>query len=258
MKKKEVVRAYNFSDGKLITTSNEKIAYIRRDEAEFVGYGITNVMVDELENQVNNFSDTTTDVEMVEDQSEVTAAKDVVADKLKESIRGVMNRVVLKYDVHSAKYRKFASFTFSFRTIYTRPCFKHSRYVSKIHSFCFGSLSPVTRNEAHKFSSIGLCKSSCPPACTYRSIKVTRHGYEISTEPYAACLTNDQSRGRTAFGRLIMFQDEGKVFMKTRTHSHIFWCPALSLSPNDPKTTGIAVLSLLSLGYASLCKFCGA
>jgi len=113
MKKKEVVRAYNFSDGKLITTSNEKIAYIRRDEAEFVGYGITNVMVDELENQVNNFSDTTTDVEMVEDQSEVTAAKDVVADKLKESIRGVMNRVVLKYDVHSAKYRKFGTETLS-------------------------------------------------------------------------------------------------------------------------------------------------
>ena len=113
MKKKEVVRAYNFSDGKLITTSNEKIAYIRRDEAEFVGYGITNVMVDELENQVNNFSDTATDVEMVEDQSEVTTAKDVVADKLRESIRGVMNRVVLKYDVHSAKYRKFGTETLS-------------------------------------------------------------------------------------------------------------------------------------------------
>ena len=113
MKKKEVVRAYNFSDGKLVTTSNEKIAYIRRDEAEFVGYGITNVMVDELENQVNNFSDTTTDVEMVEDQSEVTTAKDVVADKLRESIRGVMNRVVLKYDVHSAKYRKFGTETLS-------------------------------------------------------------------------------------------------------------------------------------------------
>ena len=109
MKKKEVVRAYNFSDGKLITTSNEKIAYIRRDEAEFVGYGITNVMVDELENQVNNFSDATTDVEMVEDQSEVTAAKDVVANKLKESIRGVMSRVVLKYDEHTAKYRKFGT-----------------------------------------------------------------------------------------------------------------------------------------------------
>lgn len=109
MKKKEVVRAYNFSDGKLVTTSNEKIAYIRRDEAEFVGYGITNVMVDELENQVNNFSDATTDVEMVEDQSEVTAAKDVVADKLKESIRGVMSRVVLKYDEHTAKYRKFGT-----------------------------------------------------------------------------------------------------------------------------------------------------
>ena len=109
MKKKEVVRAYNFSDGKLITTTKEKIAFIRRDAAEFDGYGITSAMVDELENQAIHFSDTATDVELVSDQTEVTTTKDVVADKLQVAIRGVMSRVVLKYAVESARYRKFGT-----------------------------------------------------------------------------------------------------------------------------------------------------
>jgi len=109
MKKKEVVRAYNFSDGKLITTTKEKIAFIRRDAAEFEGYGITSAMVDELENQATHFSDTATDVELVSDQTEVTTTKDVVADKLQVAIRGVMSRVVLKYAVESARYRKFGT-----------------------------------------------------------------------------------------------------------------------------------------------------
>lgn len=109
MKKKEVVRVYNFSDGKLVTTINEKIAFIRRDEAEFAGYGITLVLVDALESQTNLFSETATDVELVNDQTEVTAAKEVIADKLQVAIRGVMSRVVLKYAVESAKYRKFGT-----------------------------------------------------------------------------------------------------------------------------------------------------
>ena len=53
MKKKEVVRDYNFSDGRLVTIVNEKIAYIRRDEAQFDSYGIKADMVDALERQTN-------------------------------------------------------------------------------------------------------------------------------------------------------------------------------------------------------------
>jgi len=109
MKKKEVLRAYNFSDGKLVTTTKEKIAFIRRDAAEFDGYGITSAMVDELENQTNHFSETATDVELVSNQTEVTTNKDAIADKLQVAIRGVMSRVVLKYPVESAKYRKFGT-----------------------------------------------------------------------------------------------------------------------------------------------------
>ena len=109
MKKKEVVRDYNFSDGRLVTIVNEKIAYIRRDEAQFDSYGIKADMVDALERQTNEFSDTATDVELVADQTEVTAAKDVIVANLQVAIRGVMSRVVLKYPVESAKYRKFGT-----------------------------------------------------------------------------------------------------------------------------------------------------
>lgn len=109
MKKKEVVRDYNFSDGRLVTIVNEKIAYIRRDEAQFDSYGIKADMVDALERQTNEFSDTATDVELVSDQTDVTTAKDAKAARLQDAIRGVMSRVVLKYPVESAKYRKFGT-----------------------------------------------------------------------------------------------------------------------------------------------------
>lgn len=109
MKKKEAVRAYNFSDAKLVTTVNEKIAFIRRDAAEFNGFGITSAMVDALESQTNLFSNTATDVELVGNQKEVTATKEALAEQLRQAIRGVMSRVVLKYEEQTAKYKKFGT-----------------------------------------------------------------------------------------------------------------------------------------------------
>ena len=109
MKKKEVVRDYRFSDGRLVTIVNEKIAFVRRDIIEFEAYGIRADMVDALDNQTNDFSDTATDVELVADQTEVTAGKDVIAADLQVAIRDVMSRVVLKYPVESSKYRKFGT-----------------------------------------------------------------------------------------------------------------------------------------------------
>lgn len=109
MKKKEVVRGYKFSDGKLVTTVNEKIAFIRRDAAEFNGFGITAAMVDDLESKTSLFSEGVTDVELVSDQTEATAAKEVLADQLQMAIRGIMSRVVLKYEDSSAKYKKFGT-----------------------------------------------------------------------------------------------------------------------------------------------------
>ena len=40
MKKREVMRIYNFSDAKLIEIGNEKIAFMRRDADAFASYGL--------------------------------------------------------------------------------------------------------------------------------------------------------------------------------------------------------------------------
>ena len=109
MKKKEAARLYRFSDGRLVTIVNEKIAFIRRDAAEFDRYGIRAEMVDALERQASEFTETATDVELVADQTEVTAAKDAKVAQLQVAIRGVMSRVILKYPAESAKYRKFGT-----------------------------------------------------------------------------------------------------------------------------------------------------
>ena len=109
MKKKEVVRGYKFSDGKLVTTVNEKIAFIRRDAAECNGFGSTAAMVDDLESKTSLFSEGVTDVELVRNQTEATATKEALADQLQMAIRGIMSRVVLKYEDSSAKYKKFGT-----------------------------------------------------------------------------------------------------------------------------------------------------
>ncbi len=113
MKKNEVFRAYNFSDGKLITLTNEKIAFMRRDAAQFLDFGVTTIMVNQLETEVMQFSDTATDIELVSDQTDVTSNKDAIAANLADAIRDVMSRVVLVYPEHSPKYKKFGTETLS-------------------------------------------------------------------------------------------------------------------------------------------------
>ena len=109
MKKKEVFRTFNFSDGELVTIGREKIAFIRRDIENFESYGITTTVIDEFENTIITFSSIATDVELVEEQKDVTTNKNKIADSLKEAIRGIMSRVVLKYPVASARYKKFGT-----------------------------------------------------------------------------------------------------------------------------------------------------
>jgi serine/threonine protein phosphatase PrpC len=109
MKKKEVARVYKFSDGKLVTIANEKIAFIKRDATEFSGFGITAAMVDDLKNKTVLFSKGVTDVELVSNQRGATTTKETLVDQLQVAIRGIMSRVVLKYEESSAQYRKFGT-----------------------------------------------------------------------------------------------------------------------------------------------------
>lgn len=113
MKKKEVLRTFNFSDAVLITKGKEKIAFMKRDAAKFDGFGITNTDLDNLENSITDFSEGITDIEALSDQTEVTAIKDAKAEELRVAIRDLMTRVELKFEQGTAKYKKFGTDTLS-------------------------------------------------------------------------------------------------------------------------------------------------
>ena len=109
MKKKELFRLYNFSDGKLVTIGKEKIAFMRRDKTEFDKFGITTSDFDALETSIDAFSDTDTDVESLNTQTNTTTNKDAKAEEVREAIRAVMARVLLVFPEGSSNYKKFGT-----------------------------------------------------------------------------------------------------------------------------------------------------
>lgn len=116
MKKKEVIRNYHFPDAKLVTISNAKIAFMVRDQVQFSDYGISPAMVATLKNKTNNFSNFSTDIESLSDQTDATLAKDAKATELKQELTSFMGRAAAKYTVKSAKYRKFGAGDISQKT----------------------------------------------------------------------------------------------------------------------------------------------
>lgn len=113
MKKQAVVRLYNFSDATLVIKGKEKIAFMRRDAANFTPFGVTTALVTSLETAIDTFSNSITDIETVSDQTGITVNKEAKADQLRVAIRTVMSRAELKYGTNSAKYKKFGTLALS-------------------------------------------------------------------------------------------------------------------------------------------------
>ncbi|WP_309613023.1 hypothetical protein [Flavobacterium sp.] len=116
MRKNDVIRIYNFSDGTLVTKGLEKVAYMLRDKPQFEDYGITTRLVDDLKNSLLAFSQRLTDIEALGDQTNVTANKDAKAEEIRTTIRSIMSRVVLVYAFGTPKYKKFGTDTLSEQT----------------------------------------------------------------------------------------------------------------------------------------------
>lgn len=109
MKKEAVSRLYKFSDANLVITTKEKIAFMYRDIATLVPFGITITQLKHLEAETNAFLNTVTDIEAVNNQKEVSANKSAKAEQLRGAIRVVMLRVELLYGSKSATYKKFGT-----------------------------------------------------------------------------------------------------------------------------------------------------
>lgn len=109
MKKKEIYRAFNFSDAVLVTKGKEKIAFMRRDIEKFVTYGIFASDIDALEQKILQFSNTVTDLEILSDQSNSAALKNILGDELRAAVEELMVRVRLVFNPHTSNYKKFGT-----------------------------------------------------------------------------------------------------------------------------------------------------
>lgn len=109
MKKNEVQRIYNFSDGNLVTIGKEKLAFMRRDAIAFRSFGLADANFNSLETALNLFSETITDIEILNEQVESTLLKDEKAEVVRVAIRAIMARVDLKFGAGTAKYKKFGT-----------------------------------------------------------------------------------------------------------------------------------------------------
>lgn len=107
MEKREVVRAYNFADGTLITVCNEKQSFAVRDQAEMTTMGIDAPYLLAFVTEINSFETLPTDEELEGEQIIATENKDADADKVREAVRGIMTRVENKWGVQSGRYRKY-------------------------------------------------------------------------------------------------------------------------------------------------------
>jgi len=109
MKKLEAKRAYTLPDAALITTTKVKVAFIRRDQAEFTPFGITQANIDALDQEAEAFSDLPTDNEIVVEQMLSTELKKEKADEIKVAVRNIMGRVSLRFGNASMIYKKFGT-----------------------------------------------------------------------------------------------------------------------------------------------------
>ncbi len=109
----ELMRDYVISDADLIQLADSKISAAKRDMAEMQDFGITDIILADINKKRDNFADMTTDEELEGMKISSTADKNAAADVLRKAIRRIMARVGNKYGVKSGKYSRFGVDTLS-------------------------------------------------------------------------------------------------------------------------------------------------
>lgn len=109
MKKQHITREYNFPDADLYAQCRQRITNVERDRESFESYAYNADKIKDFIALCDQFSDLPDDDELVGNQMEATAQKNVAREKLKTAIRSVMTRVASKYNVRSGHYRKFGT-----------------------------------------------------------------------------------------------------------------------------------------------------
>ena len=107
MKKKEVQLNFRIKIENFYSVIKARIGFMRRDKDEFVKYGISEDKINDVDNELEVFAEIPTDDELVGAQVQATQEKDTLAEKVRDTITGIMTRVINKYGTGSGYYRKF-------------------------------------------------------------------------------------------------------------------------------------------------------
>ncbi|CAM3891291.1 MULTISPECIES: hypothetical protein [Flavobacterium] len=113
---------------------------MRRDVAKFTTYGILASDILALEEKITLFSDGISDIEILGDQTNSTALKNIIGDELRTAIRDLMTRVQLVFKPESSNYRKFGTDTLSKQS--DAELLFTSRRVVRVGYFFLSELEP--------------------------------------------------------------------------------------------------------------------
>ena len=101
------VRAYKFTDARLIELCLEKIAFAERDATELLTVGVTAVWVSDFETRVLTFGAMPTDTIELGEQKEATEEKEVDADMVKDKLKELRSAAKRALGEKSNDYGQF-------------------------------------------------------------------------------------------------------------------------------------------------------
>lgn len=104
---KAPVRLYNFSDGRLIEISEEKLAFARRDVAELTPLGLDVTWTNNFEAMIDAFVALPSDEIELGEQEEATDEKNQEAEDLREMLRSLRSAASRAFGEDTPNYKKF-------------------------------------------------------------------------------------------------------------------------------------------------------
>ncbi|MBG8554663.1 hypothetical protein [Hymenobacter guriensis] len=109
MKKKPELPQYSMSQAALVTTTTEKLGYLRRDQAALAGYGVTSARITELQALLTAFVALPTEGEGVQAAATATQAKEAARTTALGTMQRVMGMVGLVHDNRTPQYKAFGT-----------------------------------------------------------------------------------------------------------------------------------------------------
>lgn len=201
-------RIYSFSDGHLSLISNQIVFALRRDLADFDGFGgITPATISNLETLIADYNDIPTD-EYYEGLKMIkTEEKDEVRVLLNTKISEIMALVALKYGKSSARYRHFGVSAITAQT---------DEQVQRISA----NIIRCANLYLTDLATVGLTQTRINELTTLKNDLITgldEQGYAVRDRDIAT--ENRIAAGNAVYEILISFMNIGKTFWRSRNEA---------------------------------------